>query len=87
MKKMHKQVMVLGAFVSICSCSTPAFVERAPNINLSDLKTYMWVKTMASENDSAARTYAFADLTVHNAVNAELQGGAGKKLRKSWMYS
>jgi hypothetical protein len=28
---------------------------------------------MASENDASARSIAFADLSVHNAVNAELQ--------------
>jgi hypothetical protein len=33
----------------------------------------MWVNIMAKENDASARAIAFADLSVHNGVNAELQ--------------
>ena len=73
MKKIVFEVMFFSLIVSIYSCSTSAFVEKEPNSNLSDYKSYMWVNTMASENDASARATAFADLSVHNAVNAELQ--------------
>jgi len=32
----------------------------------------MWVETRANENDQSKRGAAFADISVHNAVNAEL---------------
>jgi hypothetical protein len=33
----------------------------------------MWVDIKANENDASSRATAFADLSVHNAVNEELQ--------------
>jgi Domain of unknown function (DUF4136) len=56
----------------IYSCSTPAYVQKATDTNLSNYKTYMWVDVKASENDASSRATAFADISVHNAVNAEL---------------
>lgn len=71
---MKKEItMILVAALVILGCSTPAYVEKAPDVNLSNYKTYAWVQTRPSENDGAARATAFADLSVHNAVNAELQ--------------
>ena len=32
----------------------------------------MWVDVKASENDASSRATSFADLSVHNSVNAEL---------------
>ena len=32
----------------------------------------MWVDVKASENDASSRATAFADVSVHNSVNAEL---------------
>ena len=58
---------------TIQSCSTPAHVEKEPGSNLSNYKTYMWVNTMSNEKDAPARSTAFADLSIHNAVNEELQ--------------
>jgi hypothetical protein len=66
-----KKISVAGMMVSIatlfCSCSTPAYVEKDSNVNLSSYKTYMWVDVKASENDATNRATAFADLSVHNS--------------------
>ncbi len=71
---MKKQILVFLLLATIApGCSTPAYVERDANLNLSDYKTYMWVDTRANENDASARATAFADIGVHNSVNAELQ--------------
>ena len=72
MKKILITATFICALVTIYSCSTPAYVEKDTNTNLSDYKTYMWVDIKASENDASSRATSFADISVHNAVNAEL---------------
>jgi len=72
MKKILKTSTLICVLVSIYSCSTPAYVEKDTNTNLSDYKTYMWIDIKASENDASSRATSFADISVHNAVNAEL---------------
>lgn len=61
-------VLVLFSF----HCSTPAYVEKDNSVNLSNYKTYAWVETRAGENDESKRATAYADISMHNAVNAEL---------------
>jgi hypothetical protein len=53
-------------------CSTPAYVEKDNATDLSSYKTYMWVDTRTNENDASARATAYADISIHNAANAEL---------------
>ena len=72
MKKILITATIICALVTIYSCSTPAYVEKDTNTNLSDYKTYMWIDIKASENDASSRATSFADISVHNAVNAEL---------------
>jgi hypothetical protein len=36
-------------------------------------KTYAWADTRAEQNDDSKRATAYADISIHNAVNAELQ--------------
>jgi len=57
----------------IAGCSTPAYVERDDTFSTSRYHTYAWVDTRASANDESKRATAFADISVHNAVNAELR--------------
>jgi hypothetical protein len=73
MKKIIFGMLLIGAVVTIYSCSSPAYIEKDPGANLPDYKTYMWVDIIASENDASSRATSFADLSVHNAVNEELQ--------------
>ena len=73
MKKIIFGAMLISAVITIYSCSSPAYIEKDPGANLSDYKTYMWVDIKANENDASSRATAFADLSVHNAVNEELQ--------------
>lgn len=68
----------LNAFIAIVSlllaaCSTPAYVQKDDNTSLTAYKTYMWVNTSAGENDSIKRVTEYADISMHNAVNPELQ--------------
>ena len=71
-----KKISIAGMLVSVAavfySCSTPAYVEQDSNVNLSNYKTYRWIDLKASENDASSRATAFADVSVHNSVNAEL---------------
>ena len=72
MKKIFIGAIFISALVTVYSCSTPAYVEKDTNTNLSNYKTYMWVDVKASENDASSRATSFADVSIHNAVNAEL---------------
>jgi hypothetical protein len=65
-------VLFIVAILSI-GCSTPVYVQKDDAVNLDGYKTYTWVDTRASENDNTARASAFADISVRNAVNAELR--------------
>ena len=76
-------VILAVATVTVYSCSTPAYAEKEPGSNLADYKTYMWVNIMAKENDASARVTAFADFSVHNAVNEELQRWGWKEINES----
>ena len=71
-----KTINIAGVLIFISaiiySCSTPAYVEKDSSADLSNYRTYMWVDVKASENDASSRATAFADLSVHNSVNAEL---------------
>jgi hypothetical protein len=72
MKKINIAAMLMILAVLIYSCSTPAYVEKDSGTNFSNYKSYMWVDIKSSENDASSRATAFADISVHNAVNAEL---------------
>ena len=74
MKKINIAGILIGAAATILSCSTPAYVEKDNIVNLSDYKTYMWVEVKSSEDDPSGRATSFADISVHNAVRAELNG-------------
>jgi len=73
MKNLISGALLISAFVLVQSCSTPAYVERDPVANLSAYQTYMWVDVKASEDDASERATSFADLSVRNAANEELQ--------------
>jgi len=72
MKKINIAGMLVGVAATFYSCSSPAYVEKDSSANLSNYKTYMWVDIKADENDASNRATAFADVSVHNSVSAEL---------------
>lgn len=72
--------MLISAVISIYSCSTPAYVEKDTATNLADYKTYMWIDVKASEDDASSRATSFADVSMHNAVNEELQRWGWKEV-------
>ena len=69
--------------LGIASCSTPAYVQQDDGVNLNDYKTFMWVDTRASENDESKRATAYADIGIHNAVNAELKKWGWKEVTEN----
>ncbi|WP_462250940.1 DUF4136 domain-containing protein [Ferruginibacter sp.] len=73
MKTMNYLWIVLIAAFSIAACSTPVHVEKDNAVNFKNYKTYMWVDTRYSENDSTQRPAAYGDISVRNAANAELK--------------
>jgi hypothetical protein len=72
MKKINIAATLGSIAVLIYGCSTPAYVEKDSSTDLSNYKTYMWVDVKSSESDASGRATAFADVSVHNSVNAEL---------------
>lgn len=72
---MKKLIYFLGVILLlqvIINCSSPAYVQKDDSTNLADYKTYMWVNTSSTENEESRRATAYADISIHNAVNAEL---------------
>lgn len=72
MRKPFFNLTLVAVAIIFYRCTLPAYVEKEANANLSGYKTYMWVNVMANENDVSGRATAFADISVHNAVNEEL---------------
>jgi len=69
-----KVILLSGLFILLLAsaCSSPAYVQKDDNTNLSSYKTYMWVDTRSGENDESKRATAYADIDIHNSVNTEL---------------
>lgn len=67
--------MRLTAFITLVfiSCSPTAYIEKDPSADLSRYKTYAWVDTRGSQNESGTSPTEFAKLSVHNAVNEKLK--------------
>jgi len=65
--------MIAAIVLAAVGCSSPVYVEKDNGVNLENYKTYAWVDTRSNENDNTARAAAYADISVRNAVNAELR--------------
>lgn len=70
--KYLKSLTILIAGALLWSCSNPVYVQKDDTANLNNYRTYMWVDTKASEDDNSSRPAAYGDISVRNAVNAEL---------------
>jgi hypothetical protein len=72
---MRRMMWLLSvAFVAlVVACSPVAHVEKDPAVNLSKYKTYAWVETKAVKNEDASHPAAFAQLSLRNAVNEQMQ--------------
>jgi len=71
MVSMRNIVLAGIATVMIGGCSSPVYVQTDESVNLAKYKTYMWVQTRSNQDDNRNVT-AFADQTIHEAVNAQL---------------
>jgi hypothetical protein len=54
------------------SCKSPVYVQKDESVDLRNYHTYMWVETKADDHDNSTRPTAYADISMRNAVNAEL---------------
>jgi hypothetical protein len=80
MKQLIQWIGIVSVLSLLGGCSTPAYVVKDDSFNPGSVHTYMWVDTRASENDDSRRATAFADISVHNAVNAQLQQWGWKEV-------
>src|SRR3954462_564164 len=71
MVSMRNIVLAGIATIMIEGCSSPVYVQTDESVNLAKYKTYMWVQTRSNQDDNRNVT-AFADQTIHEAVNAQL---------------
>jgi hypothetical protein len=72
MKRWNNLLIIVLAGLLVAGCSSPVYVQKDDTVNLNNYHTYMWVDTKANENDNGTRATAYADLSVKNSVNAEL---------------
>ncbi len=63
-------VFIAGFFAA--ACSSPVYVQKDESVNLNNYRTYMWVNTQATQTENGTRPISYADVSVRNAVNAEL---------------
>jgi|SRR5436190_9287432 len=70
--KMGKYLQAILAALLVAGCSSPVYVQKDDTVNLKNYHTYMWVDTRANENDKSSKATAYADISIHNSVNAEL---------------
>jgi hypothetical protein len=57
----------------VSACSPVAHVEKDPSVNLGNYDSYAWVDSRISQDNKASNPAAFAQLSVQNEVNAQLQ--------------
>jgi hypothetical protein len=79
MKQLKFLVVMTFIALAFISCARTAFIEKDPSIDLSRYKTYAWVDTKGSKNETGTSPTEFAKLSLHNTVNQKLQR-AGWKL-------
>jgi hypothetical protein len=78
--KQFKWIAITTFFLSLFqSCSNPVHVQKDDTVNLSDYHTYMWVTTKKNEADDSKRATDY-DISIHNAVNAELSRAGWKEV-------
>lgn len=66
-------ILAVAFFPLINSCGPSAEVERDPSVNLSNYKTYAWVETSTTKDNNSGQPAAFAELSIRNAVDDQLQ--------------
>jgi hypothetical protein len=73
MKKIKYPAIAAVVALFAVGCGSPVYVQKDDSVSLSNYHTYMWVDTRANETDNTDRATAYADISVRNAVNAELR--------------
>jgi hypothetical protein len=59
--------------LAFSSCSPTAYVEKDPSVNLGNYNSFAWVDSRATQDDNGKNPAAFAQLSVQNEVNQQLQ--------------
>lgn len=57
----------------VSSCSPVAHIEKDPSVDLSNYNTYAWVDSKSTQEQNGKSATAFAQLSVQNAVNEQMQ--------------
>jgi hypothetical protein len=73
MKTTHLIGLVGFTMMAMAACSPAAYVEKDPGANLSAYKTYAWVDTRDSQDQTTAGPTEFAKLSLQNAANEQLK--------------
>ncbi len=81
MKQIRFIPAILAVFLLCTRCSSPVYVQKDDSVNFSKYHTYMWVSTQKNENDNGKKATAYADISIHNAVNAELDKAGWKEVQ------
>lgn len=66
--------------VILSGCATRGSVEKSPDFTPSAYRTYSWVDMRAQANDESHRSTAFADLSIQNEVDRQLQDWGWQKV-------
>jgi hypothetical protein len=77
--KLLWSTIAFTAIILISGCSNPVYVQRDESANLAKYKTYMWVETRKDQNNND-KTGNFSDISIRNAVNAELANQGWKEV-------
>jgi hypothetical protein len=83
---MRRILWLFGAaflMLVVSSCSPVAHVEQAPDVNLSQYKTYAWVDAKSAKNQDGSSPADFARLGVQNSVNEQMQKKGWRLVNKN----
>lgn len=64
----------------LAGCASVAHIEKDESVNLSNYRSFAWIDTKASKNDSASTTVSdLTERSIKNAVNTELAKAGWKE--------
>ena len=84
MENVFKTVGAIAvAGLLLAGCASTAHVEKDKSVNLSNYKTFAWVDTKGSQNDTAkTKVSDLTERTIKEAVNEELEKAGWKQSKK-----
>ena len=77
--KMFGTMAIAGLLLA--GCAGVAHIERDETVNLSNYKSFAWVKTKDSSNEEKTKTMTLTEQMVRKTVNEELNSEGWKEVR------